>query len=474
MNTIKAPFTNGSHAVETFPLWQYDYGQILQITGLDLPASYEVHFSNDPNGTATTALGDENGVAIPDIYLTKGDVYAWIYLHTGENDGETVYQIHIPVRARAAVSDQPPTPVQQSIIEQAISALNAGVTEVEGIAEGITQTIDTALAEAKASGEFDGEKGDPGDDGFSPTVAISEITKGHRVTVIDAEGDHAFDVLDGEDGSVTDVKVNGTTVVTDGVANIPAATNSSFGVTTTSTSNGLNIGTTGAMRTYPATDSDIKGGTQEYRPIVAKNQHQAAFYGLAKAAGDTSQSASSNEVGNYTADAIVKIQKMLGIYKSPWEQIRADIITNTTEDNIAITVDDNGQPFELTDIAISFVLSAESGETAKYGEYGRVRYYYDTNSYDDTLSNGINISVGGGKRGFYTFIEQNDNMLIKRTTSQIDSGSSGGLMMYVRDDRTSALYPIYILTEKRVYNKIEFRAVKGIANFVIYGRRKPN
>lgn len=155
-----------------------------------------------------------------------------------------------------------------------------------------------------------------------------------------------------------------------------------------------------------------------------------------------------------------------------WEVIRAAKITNSTEENIEVTVDDNGQAFELTDVAVAFVLSAASGESASYGEYGRVRYYYGTNSYDETLSNAINISAGGSKRGFYTFVEQKDNMLIKNQTSQITTGDGGSIKEYVTDSRASALYPIVILTEQRVYTKIEFRAVKGIADFVIYGKRK--
>ena len=197
-NTILMHLNRGqtSRAGELF---QYDYGQKLLFAGVTLPESYEVHFSNQEHGSSKTMLGDATGVDIPDEYLTSGDpVHVWVYLHDGADDGETEYHGIIGVAKRAKPTDQQPTPVQQSIIEQAITALNAGVTEVEGIAEGIPQTIDTALAEAKASGEFDGDKGDPGDDGFSPTVAISEITGGHRVTVTDAEGDHPFDVMDGE------------------------------------------------------------------------------------------------------------------------------------------------------------------------------------------------------------------------------------------------------------------------------------
>lgn len=45
-----------------------------------------------------------------------------------------------------------------------------------------------------------GSPGAAGADGYSPTVAITEITDGHRVTVTDKTGEHNFDVLDGAPG----------------------------------------------------------------------------------------------------------------------------------------------------------------------------------------------------------------------------------------------------------------------------------
>lgn len=45
-----------------------------------------------------------------------------------------------------------------------------------------------------------GDDGDDGADGFSPTVAVAAITGGHRVTITDANGPHAFDVYDGSGG----------------------------------------------------------------------------------------------------------------------------------------------------------------------------------------------------------------------------------------------------------------------------------
>ena len=159
-NTILMHLNRGqtSRAGELF---QYDYGQKLLFAGVTLPESYEVHFSNQEHGSSKTMLGDATGVDIPDEYLTSGDpVHVWVYLHDGADDGETEYHGIIGVAKRAKPTDQQPTPVQQSIIEQAITALNAGVTEVEGIAFAIPinnvlpvigELIDKGYVSGKAS-----------------------------------------------------------------------------------------------------------------------------------------------------------------------------------------------------------------------------------------------------------------------------------------------------------------------------------
>ena len=48
-----------------------------------------------------------------------------------------------------------------------------------------------------------GPQGATGADGFSPTITVTDITGGHRVTVTDAGGAKSFDVMDGAAGSGT-------------------------------------------------------------------------------------------------------------------------------------------------------------------------------------------------------------------------------------------------------------------------------
>lgn len=44
--------------------------------------------------------------------------------------------------------------------------------------------------------------GEDGEDGVSPTVSVTDITGGHRITITDASGQKTFDVMDGSGGSV--------------------------------------------------------------------------------------------------------------------------------------------------------------------------------------------------------------------------------------------------------------------------------
>lgn len=117
--------------------------------------------------------------------------------------------------------------------------------------------------------------------------------------------------------SVTDVQVNGSSVLSNGIANVPLAGTDRLGVIKVTGTTGIAVANSGLIYINKAPDDAIKEGTFNtagtYRPIVPGNQHQAAFYGLAKASGDITQSASANAVGVYTDTAKTAIQNMLGV-----------------------------------------------------------------------------------------------------------------------------------------------------------------
>lgn len=102
--TVTAKINYYADIAKTKPLYQYDSGQTLIITGVTLPDSYTVYFCPTCQGIATKVTGDANGVQIPDALLQQaGEIHAWLYLHTGENDGETRGHIVIPVIKRAGL-----------------------------------------------------------------------------------------------------------------------------------------------------------------------------------------------------------------------------------------------------------------------------------------------------------------------------------------------------------------------------------
>ena len=111
-------------------------------------------------------------------------------------------------------------------------------------------------------------------------------------------------------GYLTDVEVNGTSVVNNGVASIPIATFNNVGVI--KIGSGLGISNENTINVTPADANTIKQGSDNARFIPAKRTHTSTFYGLAKAAGDTTQAQSDNAVGTYTDDAKSAIRNMIG------------------------------------------------------------------------------------------------------------------------------------------------------------------
>ena len=105
--------------------------------------------------------------------------------------------------------------------------------------------------------------------------------------------------------------------------------------------NGIYVASDNCLSIVRAVESDAKAGNNGYRVCTPYWQHCYTFYGLAKAAGDSTQSASSNAVGVYTDSAKTAIQKMLGIYSAPWEFINEETFTNAEEADYTITTDSN-------------------------------------------------------------------------------------------------------------------------------------
>ena len=125
-----------------------DYGILFQMPDLDLPAAYQVDFSNKlTGGTALTVVGNSDGALIPTSLIDSGkDVYAFLY-YTGVGFGKTTHVFRINNNRRAKRGTPAPDPGQQSVIDATIAALNNAVESTAADAE---QTASDAARAAAA------------------------------------------------------------------------------------------------------------------------------------------------------------------------------------------------------------------------------------------------------------------------------------------------------------------------------------
>ena len=207
---IETGYLEGGRS-RTRAAYQYDYGQILRLVDFPegmIPGAFEMHFSSDGTGESVTVIGSEAEAIIPDALLkSPGSIWAWLYLHDGTDDGETRYEIEIPVRARAKITGQEPTPEQQDTITQAIAALNTAVEkteEAQQAAEDAAESVKNASATAETllpgspatvvvtdvngvkTFEFGIPEGQKGETGDTPNFTVGSVTTlpaGSPVTV---------------------------------------------------------------------------------------------------------------------------------------------------------------------------------------------------------------------------------------------------------------------------------------------------
>lgn len=137
---IIANFCKGDTIKTLYGLWQWDYGQVLRIQGLDLPTAVEIHFSlRDKGGEAVTRIGTTKDgvtdVVIPDSMLENNSsaadyvIYAFVYL-TDETSGQTEYKISIQVKARPK-PEAFDAPEDTELFREAIQQVNESADRAE-------------------------------------------------------------------------------------------------------------------------------------------------------------------------------------------------------------------------------------------------------------------------------------------------------------------------------------------------------
>lgn len=140
--TITADFSGGEKTVTTEPLYQWDTGQKLALSGLPATSTdIQVHFANAAMAQAIVkATATENNLPtcdIPNEFLQYGSAAkarAWVFYRASNTEGYTVRTVLIPVTPRKRPNDyvSPTDPDSKGIVEQAIELLENYETDIAG------------------------------------------------------------------------------------------------------------------------------------------------------------------------------------------------------------------------------------------------------------------------------------------------------------------------------------------------------
>lgn len=439
--------------VTTRKIWQYDYGQILSITGHNLPTATEVHFSLDIRGGSTlsrvgTTMDGVTTVKIPDELLKNngksGDfsIYAFIYV-TDEESGNTEYRITIPVYSRPKPENPSvdPTP-EPNIFHETVTAVNNAADRAEKAAKDTEQIRDNlnldlsekitrpqsakvgqviAVKEVGTDGkptdfeakdmtggasteeikeavgaymqEHPFEETDPtvpdwakqpekptytaedvgalpdntkiptktseleNDSGFLVSPPTPEVGKILKIKSVNEDGTFTCEWADG--GSNLDVRINGESIVQDGVAEIPlAAKTEKAGLVTIdkyATRGGIAKAdaSTGLIRIQAASKSNIDARNNSFCPIVP---NYILDYAVKAAMCDGKGAA-------WTAEEQAAARERMGM--NDWELIAEITIPEDAEEANALTIDTdiNGKSFQLIKARLCALFPKYTGES---------------------------------------------------------------------------------------------------------------
>lgn len=180
-------------------IWQHDYGQILRITGVNLPKAVEVQFSlRDKGGDTLTRIGTTvdgvTEVKVPDSFLKNENctqnylIYAWIYI-TDNTSGNTEYQIILHVKSRPKPEEPTEEPLPEpNIFHKTVKAVNDAADRAE-------QAEQNAKASATEAGKYAASA--------SESAATAEKTKEDALKEVGEKKQEAIEAIqDQEETSV--------------------------------------------------------------------------------------------------------------------------------------------------------------------------------------------------------------------------------------------------------------------------------
>ena len=237
------------------------------------------------------------------------------------------------------------------------------------------------------------------------TTDYTQLTNKPSINNVQLSGNKSLADL----GAVSDVQINGTSILSNGVANVPLVTayeQPGAFKTNYDSNTPFQVNSNGVVDIKNPTDAELKAGSSGTRIARVGKQHLATFYGLAKAAGDTTMPNSNNAVGTYTEEAKNAIRAMLGVTDSAGGMNVVTLTgTNITQTAAENTMYKCGELAELTFTAPASGITAvrfSSGSTPTVASFPGVTWLGDFDP-DNLIANvtyEINIFDGVGVAGW--------------------------------------------------------------------------
>lgn len=164
-------------------------------------------FDQYPTASPSLTVCPPDGESYPAVIERDGDFVLWTITDSDLiHEGSGEIQLSFTVSETVAKSYIGRCKVSRSIVPtgEIPEGIDDFLTRAGAALTAIPETIDEALAEAKASGEFDGPPGEPGQDGYSPTATVSKSGKTATITITDKNGTTTAQISDGEGGGTSD------------------------------------------------------------------------------------------------------------------------------------------------------------------------------------------------------------------------------------------------------------------------------
>lgn len=165
------------------PAWQ----QLVDAVHTDATAAEQAKTDAQTAAQQAGASAKKAGQALSDTITAKEDALKAI----GDKQTAATQAVDT-ARDKALKQVEASTKAAQTAANEAATSAGSASQSAQEAAGSLQ-----ALKDGIAAGDF---KGEPGDDGKSPVVAVTDIENGHRVSITDKDGTKTIDVLNGQTG----------------------------------------------------------------------------------------------------------------------------------------------------------------------------------------------------------------------------------------------------------------------------------